>query len=111
MRTFAVANKINVSKQDIMKKLLLLISVALLASCHSREEGVRKEVKRRDKMEMEINGHQFWFPVVGSVSGQSNGSTQQLVHDPDCRRCAVIRDSVIRSIIREELRNFGQEVE
>lgn len=108
MRTFVVANKINVSKQDIMKKLILLVAAVVLVSCHSREKGVRKEVESRQKMEMVINGHQYWFPVVGSVSGQSQGTVQQLVEDPDCRRCAEIRDSmlgVIRDIVREEIRN------
>ena len=94
-----------------MKKLILLVAAVMIVGCHSREEGVRKEVESRHKMELEINGHQFWFPVVGNVSGQSYGSVQQLVHDPDCKRCAEIRDSVIRRVVREELRNFGEEVE
>ncbi len=94
-----------------MKKLILLVAAVMIVGCHSREEGVRKEVKYRDKMELMINGHQFWFPVVGSVSGQSGGTVQQLVEDPDCKRCAEIRDSVIRRVVREELRNFGEEVE
>jgi hypothetical protein len=95
-----------------MKKTILLSAVAMVIfGCTSRQEAVKKATAGSTKIEVEINGHEYWLPTVGNVSGQSNGYISQLVHNPDCRRCAEKRDSVIRSIIRVELRNFGEEVE
>lgn len=97
-----------------MKKIIIIAALAVLAGCDVKDAKYRrkKELNYAANHEvMEINGHDYWVPVVGTVSGQSNGTTWQVVHMPDCRRCAEIRDSVIRKIISEELRNFGEEVE
>jgi len=86
-----------------MKKLFILAAVLLLASCSSREKEIKKATDGPNKVEVNIKGHSYYMPTVGHVSGQSAGFISQLVHDPECKRCAVIRDSVLRTVIREEL--------
>ncbi len=94
-----------------MKKLLILAAVLLLASCSSREKQIKKETEGPHKVEVRIQGHLYYMPTVGHVSGQSAGFVNQLVHDPDCKRCDVIRDSVLRAIIREELQVLANKAE
>lgn len=93
-----------------MKKLIIIAALAVLTGCNAEhdEKVLNKSVNHRT---MVIKGHDYWVPVVGRVSGQSVGYVEQVIHMPDCKRCAEIRDSVIRKIISEELRNFGEEVE
>ena len=86
-----------------MKKIILLAAVLLSVSCSSREKQIKDETEGSHKMELFIQGHHYYMPTVGHVSGQSAGFIHQVVHDPDCERCAAVRDSVLREIIREEL--------
>ena len=93
-----------------MKKIAFVVAVIALVGCTTRKEKIAKE-QVGNRADIELNGHDYWLPTVGIVSGQSNGSISQLVHNPDCHKCQMQSDSLISSVIREELRNFGEEVE
>lgn len=93
-----------------MKKVLVFIAtVIMLTNCTSRKTQLTKQQIGHQNC-VEIQGHDYWLPTVGSVTGQSNGSISQLVHLPECQKCRRQHDSIIHSIVREELSNFRKEV-
>lgn len=93
-----------------MKKVLVfIVAVAILANCTSRKDRLAKQQIGHQNY-IEIQGHDYWMPTVGSVTGQSNGTICQLVHLPECQKCWIRYDSIMRSAIRKELHNFGKEV-
>ena len=92
-----------------MKKTVVFIAaVIVLAGCISRKDRLSKE-KICHHNYMELQGHEYWTPTVGSVSGQSSGSIFQLVHLPECQKCREQQDSLVRTAIHDELINLGLE--